>query len=243
MTPRRHVACVSRPATRAAALVGLGVLASWNVCTAQVGHPPDRSPFHDIRVGGTLVLGFGYLSGGRGIVGVGPSNGDAFALRFERPLSHVLFVALGAANVTTSRYVVDPTKDSASRTSGPVDNSLAIIDAGLYMLLTGSKTWHGVAPYWGMSAGVALGRRVSSDPSAYDFGTRLTFGPQVGVRWYLARRLSVRADARMLYWRLTYPLQFRDPSPVDSTRALPADGALREWTRHPWLGLGVGWTF
>jgi hypothetical protein len=211
--------------------------------TAQVGHPPDRSPFHDIKVGGTLVLGFGYLSGGRGIVGVGPSNGDAFALRFERPLSHVLFVALGAANVTTSRYVVDPTKDSASRTSGPVDNSVAIIDAGLYMLLTGSKSWHGIAPYWGMSAGVALGSHVSSDPSTYDFGTRLTFGPQVGVRWYLARRLSVRADARMLYWRLTYPLQFRDPSPVDSTRALPADGALREWTRHPWLSLGVGWTF
>jgi len=221
----------------------LSVIPSFHRLAAQVGHPPDRSPFHDIKAGGTLVLGFGYLSGGRGIVGVGPSDGDAFALRFERPLSRVLFAALGAANVMTSRYVVDPTKDSASRTSGPVDNTLAIIDAGLYILLTGGKSWHGIAPYAGVTGGVALGRHVSSDPSAYDFGTRLTFGPQVGMRWYLARQLSVRADARLLYWRLAYPLQFRDPSPVDSTRALPADGALREWTRHPWLSLAVGWTF
>jgi hypothetical protein len=221
----------------------LSVIPSFRPLAAQVGHPPDRSPFHDIRPGGGLVLGFGYLGGGRGVVGVGPSNGDLFSVRYERPISHVLFASLGAAATTTTRYVVDPAKGSATRTSGPVDDNLAIVDLGLGMLLTGGKTWHGIAPYWSISGGAAIGKHVSQDPTAYNFGVKLEFGPEVGVRWYMGHHLSVRAAARVLFWRLSYPLQFRDPSPVDSTRILPADGALTEWTRHPALSLGIGWTF
>ena len=210
---------------------------------AQVGHPPNRSPYRDITLGGSFVPAVGYLSGDRGVVGVGPSNGKVFGVRYERPLSRVLGASLSVADALTSRYVVDPTKDSASRTSGPVDNSVVLLDVGLHMVLTGGKTWHGFAPYLGVSAGVAVASAVPSDTSQYRFRTRFTFGPQLGLRWYLWERLSLRADARVLFWRLTYPLQFRDPSPVDGSRALPETGALTEWTRHPWLSAGVGWTF
>src|SRR5438128_1544783 len=144
---------------------------------AQVGYPPDRSPFHDVKLGGTFVFGVGYLGGSRGKVGVGPSDGNVFGIRYELPIGRALVAMLGVSDALTSRYVVDPTKDSASRTSGPKDNSLVLADAGLHLRLAGAKTWHGLAPELGISLGVAYAARVPGDSSQYDFSTKITFGP------------------------------------------------------------------
>src|SRR5439155_1573941 len=67
--------------------------------------------------------------------------------------------------------------------------------------------------------------------------------PQAGVRWYPARRVSVRADFRLVLWKLRYPLGYKQPSPVDGGRVLPLDASLDEWTSHPWITIGLGWTF
>jgi len=246
MTPRRHVARLTRTAATVAALAWLGVVASWNDCAAQVGHPPDRSPFRDLKIGGSFVFSFGYLGGSRGMVGVGPSDGNVFGIRYERPLGRNLVAILGAAGALTTRYIVDPTKDSASRTSGPVDNTVALIDAGLHLRLMGGKTWHGFAPEIGVSAGVAYAGPVPGDPSQYDFKAKLTLGPEAELRWYPARRLSLHAGAELLYWRLSYPLEYRVPPTQCTTGCNPVlslDDNLKQWTSHPWINLAVGWTF
>src|SRR2546426_11754226 len=99
---------------RAAVLLWLGIVASWNGASAQVGHEPGHSPYHDVRRGGVGVLTFGYLGGSRGSVGVGLSDGRTYGVRYE-----VLFGAVGAslglAYGQTNRFVVDPTKDSLDR--------------------------------------------------------------------------------------------------------------------------------
>src|SRR6059058_5527711 len=142
MTLRRHVVRPLRPAI--AAIVWLSVIASYNVTAAQVGHEPSHSPYHDVRRGGVWVLTFGYLGGSRGSVGVGLSDGKTGGIRYE-----VLFGAIGAslglAYGRTTRFVVDPFKDTLSRRSGPVDNDVVLADAGLQLLLTGRKTWRGFA--------------------------------------------------------------------------------------------------
>ena len=213
---------------------------------AQVGYPPDRSPFHDVKLGGTFVFGVGYLGGSRGKVGVGPSDGNVFGIRYELPIGRALVAMLGVSDALTSRYVVDPTKDSASRTSGPKDNSLVLADAGLHLRLAGAKTWHGLAPELGISLGVAYAARVPGDSSQYDFSTKITFGPEAELRWYPAQRLSLRAGAKLLFWKLSYPLQYRVP-PTQCTpgcnSVLSLTDDLTQWTRHPWLSLAVGWTF
>src|SRR5439155_98207 len=79
-------------------------------------------------------------------------------------------------------------------------------------------------------------------PGGYDFGTKLTVGPGAGLRWYPARRLSVRTDFRLVLWRLKYPLGYKQPSP-DGSRVLSLDAPLTEWTAHPWITIGLGWTF
>src|SRR2546426_10356136 len=99
---------------RVVALLWLGVAASWNGVSAQVGHEPGQSPYHDVRRGAVGVLTFGYLGGGRGSVGVGLSDGTTGGIRYE-----VLFGAVGAslglAYGRTNRYVVNPFRDKIGR--------------------------------------------------------------------------------------------------------------------------------
>jgi len=219
----------------------LAIVPSFRLA-AQVGHDPSHSPYRDVRRGATLVLTFGHLGGSRGGPGVGISDGPTGGLRYEA-LFGALGATLGIAYGHTTRFVVDPTKDSVSRKSGPFDTDVVLADAALQLSLTGRKTWHGLAPYVGGALGVAVGGGSPPDPSGYNFGNKLTLAPQAGVRWYPARRVSVRADFRLVLWKLRYPLGYKQPSPVDGGRVLPLDASLDEWTSHPWITIGLGWTF
>jgi hypothetical protein len=196
-----------------------------------------------MMIASTVVLTSGYLSGSRGVIGVGPSEAEMYGFRFERPLGRTLGVVFNFSNGSASQNVIDPTKDSTTRTTPNVRSNLAIVDMGLYMTVTGGKTWRRFAPYLAFTAGAAIASHPQSDVSSYSFGTRFQFGPNAGVRFYpLRRRLSVRADGRWVFWRLAYPLQFKQPGP-DGSRVLRIDGSSSEWTSHPWVSLGVGYTF
>jgi len=240
MTPRRSVVRVIRATS--GALVWLSVVASYNGIAAQVGHDPGQSPYRDVRRGAVTVLAFGYLGGSRGSVGVGLSNGKTGGIRYEA-LFGAIGASLGLAYGQTNRFVVDPFKDTTSRKTGPFNNDVVLVDAGLQLVLTGRKTWRGFAPFVGGAMGVAIGGRSPRDTSGYKFGTKFTIAPNAGLRWYPARRLSVRGDFRLLLWKLNYPTQFKVPDPIDNTPVLPATAKPTEWTAHPWATLGVGWTF
>jgi hypothetical protein len=220
-----------------------------NRLSAQVGYDPAHSPYRDVRRGAVAVVTFGYLGGSRGSVGVGLSNGATGGIRYE-PQFGAMGASLGLAYGRTTSFVVDPTKDSLSRKSGPFDNTVVLADAGLQLVLTGRKTWRGFAPYVGGALGVAVGSTVARDTSGYKFGTKITLAPNAGLRWYPARRLSVRGDFRLLLWKLKYPVSYRVPGPAGCTpdtpgctRVLQVTDPPDEWTAHPWATIGVGWTF
>jgi len=139
---------------------------------------------------------------------------------------------------------VDPTKDSTSsaRKTGPFPNDVVLVDAGLQLVLTGRKTWRGFAPYVGGALGVAISGTSPSDPIGYQFGSKFFAAPNAGLRWYPARRLSVRGDFRLVLWKLNYPLAYKVPA-SDGSRVLPLTASFTEWTSHPWATIGVGWTF
>lgn len=224
-----------------------GAVAMWSVgmavasgLSAQVGHPPNASPYRDAPIGATLVIGGGYLSGSRGVVGVGPSDGPIFTLRYEHPISHVFAAALTLTDAHTTRYLVDPTQDSLTRTSGPIGNSVFMADVGVVVRLTGGKSWHGLVPTLGASVGLAIGNHITQDTSQYAFNTKVIFGPEAGLRWYVSPQISVRATLRVEWWRLGYPLQFQTPAP-DGSRVIGVNAPTTEWTQHPCLTLGLGW--
>ena len=209
---------------------------------SQVGHDPTHSPYRDVHRGPVAVVTFGYLGGGRGSVGVGISNGVTGGIRYEPQLG-AIGASLGLAYGRTTSFIVDPTKDSLSRRSGPFDNSVVLADAGLQLVLTGRKTWRSFAPYVGGGLGVAIGGALARDSSGYRFGTKITLAPNAGLRWYPAPRLSLRGDFRLLLWKLKYPVSYKVPNAIDQSRVLPVTAALDEWTAHPWATIGVGWTF
>jgi len=213
---------------------------------AQVGHDPARSPYGDIPPGSRPVLFAGLLSADRGRAGAGTSNALTFGTRFDIPTGKSLTIQFTGAYLQGDRFIIDPRADSTSpaRRTGPVNSDLVLTELAVQLRLTGSKTWRGLAPYVGVGLGLAFDVNSPGDTtgSNYQFGSKITLSGATGVRWYPSRRLMVNADVRALIWRLRYPVSFHTPA-GDGSRVVPLTEPLTDWTLHPWISLGVGWTF
>lgn len=201
---------------------------------AQVGHPPDRSPYRDIRVSHSLILGGGYLRGSGGKIGAGPSEGPIAGLRYSIYLGGPFEAVIGAAGASLLRPIY-----SNGIPSDTVRQEVLVADAGLGFLLTGRKTWRGLAPYFGATLGAAFGESVPEDTTGFAFRRRFQFGPHVGVRWYPSQALSVRLELRDILWRLVYPRSFFVNPPNDPLLDASID-SQREWTHNPALTLSIG---
>ena len=202
---------------------------------AQIGHDPGASPYHDIRRGAMLQVFTGYFGGSRGKVPVGPSYGPTGGLRLEYQASNVLSVTTGIAYAQLDAYFVTA-YDATPRRVGPINNDLVLADWGVQISLTGGKTFHGFQPYVGGTLGLAFGSAIGADTSGYSFGTKFTYGPEAGLRWYPARRISVELGGRLVVYKLQFPLSYRP-------NVLPITAVLSERTAHPWATFGVAWTF
>ena len=242
MTLRRHLSGLILTAM----LVSLGIVATWRRADAQVGYDPANSPYRDITLRSGPVFFVGHLSNDRGRAGVGPSNALTFGSRYEIPAGRSLVLQFTAAYLKGDRFIIDPAADSASpaRRTGPVTSDLLLTEFGLQLRLTGGKTWRGVAPYIGAGFGLLFEVNSPGDTtgSGYQFGSKLTLSGSTGLRWYPSRRLMVNADLRAQMWRLRYPVSFHTPA-SDGSRVVPLADPLTDWTLHPWISLGVGWTF
>ena len=229
--------------------IALGMLLS-NIPTfplsAQVGHDPASSTFHDIPLLAGPVFFAGKLTNDRGRAGAGVSNALAIGARYEIPAGRSLLLLFSASYLMGDRFIIDPTADSTSpqRRTGPYDANLLLTDFGIQLRLTGGKSWRGIAPYVGGGIGLVFDASSPGDTtgSQYKFGTKLTLHGATGVRWYPSRRLSVVADVRGQMWRLRYPTSFKTPA-ADGSRVIPVLDPATDWTLHPWISLGVGWTF
>ena len=117
------------------------------------------------------------------------------------------------------------------------NQSVVITEALVTLNLTGGKTWHRLAPFVGLAGGLAFSSDVPADTSGYDFGTKFFFAPAAGTRVFFSSRLHLRAEFRANFWRLNYPLSFRqEPDPVIIT------GRDSEWDLSPWVLFGFGYT-
>ena len=202
---------------------------------AQVGHNPASSPYHDVRRGLMVRPMIGYFGGTRGKVPVGPSDGPTGGIRIEYLAGSVLAITGGLSYAQTTAFYMTA-YDTVPRKVGPIDNDLVLADFGLQVSLTGAKTVFGFQPYVGGNLGVVFGSTIAADTSGYTFGTKLSYGPEVGLRWFPARRLSFEAAGRLMVYSMRYPLSYE-------LYILPLTAKLTESTVHPWATFGVAWTF
>ncbi len=212
---------------------------------AQVGHPPSTSPYRDIVQGQSLTFLVGSFAGDGGKLGIGPHNGTMYGVRYDIRLSNPIQVGFSVTRSGLERFIVDADDSVATRRTGPVSQSLVAAEMALQWNLTGKKTWHGLAPYFGGSIGVAFAGDTRADTSGYRFGTKMVVGPNLGFRFFVSRRLHLRGEARQSYWKLKYPSAYLDePSEQPGTGASNAviqDKRLSQWTGGRQLTVGLGY--
>ena len=207
--------------------------------TAQAGHDPASSPYKDLRRGVTLRLTAGYFAGSRGpsYAPLGATRGQTTGARLELQASGALIIATGVSYANTTAFFFRSASDSVPRKFGPVNNDIVLSDFGVLLSLTGGKTWRGFQPYVGGTLGLAFGSKNGSDSTGYNFGTKFTYAPELGVRWYPARRFSVELGGRALVYHLSYPATYRVHILPNILTPLSAT------TVHPWATFGLAWTF
>ena len=212
---------------------------------AQVGHLPENSPYKDMRIKQALVFYGGVMSGGEGNAGVGPTNGPVGGVRWEIAVGapSILFLGLSLANL--KRPLVNPDDPPDTRFFGSANQRSVMVDAGLNFVLTGRKTWRGLAPYLGVGFGMAFGGSVPEDSSGYTLKSKFHIDPTIGIRFHPSPRFHFRIEGRAIFWRLDFPPRFFD----DPKNALGTDPLLNpliqtdtDWTVHPTLLFGIGYT-
>jgi len=226
--------------TTAQLLVLLAALGMAVEAHAQIGHPPESSPYRPLRAKRVISAGLGYMWGSAGKAGVGPSDGPLITARGEQVLSGALAVSLSAGVANLKRGLLEPNSAPADSILGIANQTVTLIDAGIVLLLTGDKTWHRTVPYAGLSLGIAFGGSVPEDSlSGFVFKTQFTIAPAFGVQWYPSDRLMFRGEFRDIIWRLRYPPLFFGPiSPPVLNPNVEND---TEWTHQPTLIFTIGY--
>ncbi len=211
---------------------------------AQVGHPPQSSPYRDIRKGHTITPTAGLFSGDGGNFGIGPHDAAVFGVRYDIRTASALQLGLAVSHGSLERFIVNPFVTLANRRSGPVSQSVTFAEVNVQLNLTGGKSWHRLAPFIGAGGGVALAGGTPADTSGYNFGNKFYLVPNAGFRFFLSDRLHLRAEARATFWKLNYPPTFQQ-APRDEPGAPPviSGNNLSEWTASPWLQAGLGYSF
>lgn len=223
------------------------ILVAANV-QGQVGHSPGQSPYRDVRYGTSITPLFGHLGGDGGEARVGPHNGNTYGVRFGFRMSGFIEGGLSASYLDLERFVVDADDSVATRVSGPVKQSVVLIEAALQFNLTGGKTWHNIQPFVIGGLGYALSSSTSADTSGFEFGKRFSISPGVGLRYVLGQRLQLRMEARRHFWKLKYPASFLaepddEPGSEDDPNAVIPSGKDNEWASGWWLIGGIGFSF
>jgi hypothetical protein len=247
--------CRGRPgrAPRRGAAIALGAalcagMAATAPLAAQVvGHPPARSPYRDITTHQGFTLFAGRFAGNPGAAGLGARPGLMLGARLEMRLSSAVGLWATFAQSWSGRATIDAGGDT-SKISGSIKVRLVLADLALALNLTGDKTWHGLAPYVAVGAGIATPSAKVVDPGGYELGSNFTLVPTIGTRWYLARSLALRVEARDYYYRYTYPLSFFTlpyAGHANGSTLLPLSAPERKWAHNftLWAGVTYGFTF
>lgn len=176
-----------------------------------VGHPPDQSPYRDLRHSFNVIPAAGYLDGDGGNLGIGPHDGWLYGLRAQIRSTKFISIGLLAMTGSVQRRLLDPHGFPDDFDLGLIDQNLTLLEGQLQFNLTGNKTWRRLAPYGGIGIGAAIAGKTPQDTSGYNFGTKLMVSPFAGLRIMPVPRIGLMAEVRAPFWKLSYPATLRDP--------------------------------
>ena len=221
----------------APAFVAAMLIAIASPAWAQVGFPPDESPYRDLEFRQDISLFSGYFSAKEDIAGVAPRSAPMVGVRWDIRIGGPAWFMVRAAGVASQRTVIDPRRSVATRVIGEESSPIGLLDANIVVQLTGQKSWHRLVPVVGAGLGVASDFKSSRDVGDFRFGTPFAFNLGGGVRYVPDGRWSLRLDFTDYLYRIKYPDLYRIQA-SDGTRVLGDDDPSSQWTHN--LALSVG---
>ncbi|MDB4949984.1 MAG: hypothetical protein JWM27_2633 [Gemmatimonadetes bacterium] len=211
-------------ATRIAALILPALLLAAGALRAQ--HIPSPYTFLPQKQGLGLYAGYLLTDPTVSVDSVqtadfGPQSAPLIGLDYNLRVSSALVLRAGVAVSPSERKVYRAGVTSDSNTVSPVYSGskasmpLAIVDVGMRLNLTGSRTYRGLAPWVAAGGGVVSWLKKTSPLEAdVPAAERFTFGPafalslQAGTDWYPTPRLSLGVHAADYLWKLKVPRGF-----------------------------------
>jgi opacity protein-like surface antigen len=214
-----------------------------------------RSAYEFIDHGRGFFPYVAYVVTDRGIIDIGPHSGPALGLGFAIRLTGPFTFDGRVAVFPTERTVFDVQDEDQDPTAiredptiglvdlGTVDLTLLLTDLSLRFDITGPRTWRNLQPYALLGLGAVFGMATDHDAEAalqerddlrVRFRNGFTGHMGAGTEFFLTQRLTLRLDARNVFYRVHVPEGFRT-----AARIVPE----REWVRSSHLSLGLGLRF
>ena len=209
---------------------------------AQVGHLPQNSPYRDLETSQELTFFGGHYRAGKDPIGIAPSDGGMYGLRYLIHVGGPAFLMARWSHVNSERLSIDPTKVGAARQLGKQNVSLNLYDIDLALNLTGQKSFHHIVPVVNLGAGIASCGCSVNDADPYTFGTPFAFTFGAGLRWVPGGRFQLTADWNDHLYQLKYPTAYY-LAPTGGTAAVPSDQARSFWKGNRALTIGASLLF
>jgi len=214
------------------------LLIATSSASAQVGYPPDRSPYQDRDYNRDWTFFAGHFSAEKDPIGVAPTDGPMAGIRWQMHMTGPIYFGIRLAGASVDRRMIDPSKRINERELGTEKVPMAFADLALELSFTGHKTWHGLAPFLNGGFGFVGDLRGKNDVGSYRFGMPFTMTVGTGMSWTPAKNWSVRADWSHFIYRIQYPTTYYLKTTEDPA-VLPAGAARSFWRRNPALLIGV----
>ena len=226
--------------TRTTMLAAAFTLLAAVPAAAQVGHPPDESPYRDLEFRQEFTPTVGVLGARSDRAGVLPRGGTLVGVRYEVYIAGPISFNANVSTAFSERDVIDPKQVAGKRLVGTEDLSVYAADVGVALGLTGRKSWHRIVPEVRAGVGVITTAQ-QADASGYQFGTPFAFTFGGGLKLVGLGRLQLRADVGQRLFKQKYPDSFYVKA-SDNTAVLE-NSARSFWTNHSLATLGVSFLF
>ena len=210
---------------------------------AQVGYPPERSPYRDVEFRQELTLLTGYYAASSDPAKVAPQSGPMLGVRYDIRVGGPASLTARVARVFSERNVLNPALNpGAGRALGAEAWPLYLGDVGLTIALTGQKSLHHLVPVLSAGAGVASDFR-SQDVGGYRVGTTFALNFGGGVRWVPGGSFQMRADVTDHLYQISYPGTYFLPTSSGGAPVLGASQSRSVWKHNAAITVGASYLF
>jgi hypothetical protein len=230
-------------------LVAALLALSADSALAQVGYPPQSSPYRDLRESMELTFFSGYYRAKKDPARVAPVSGPMFGAHYQWRAGGPANLTVDVARVSSERRVLDPEKNGAClltdvncKSAGVYRWPLYAIDGGLAMALTGERSFLRLVPEVKAGVGVVTDFHSQPDVGQFSFGTRFALTWGAGLRVLPGGRYSLRADITNRLYSVKYPISYYVPAD-DGSLIFTARQSRSAWLNNPAFTIGVSYLF